>query len=326
MTSDISSHTEQMTSPHLSVVSPVYGSPMLVPVLCERLRAALAEITNDYEIILVFDCSPDDGWERISEEASKDARVKGVRLSRNFGQSSAVRAGLHYARGEWIVIMDCDLQDQPEEIPKMYARTNEGYKVIFGVRAERQDHALKRLSSYLFNKLLNFFSGSPIDGRIKYFGVYHRDVIEGVCSMKDPQHELKLLIQWVGYPSIAVPVEHAARAEGKTTYTFRKLLTLASDNIISFTNRPLYLMVGVGFCMSGVCAVVVLIYLIGYLTGKITLPGLPSTMISIWFVGGLLMMGMGVLGVYIGKIFNLAKGRPDYFVQEVTDSTPPQCR
>ena len=161
MSSDISSHTEQGASPHLSVVSPVYGSPAMVPVLCERLHTALAEITDDYEIVLVFDCSPDDGWERICGEASKDARVKGVRLSRNFGQSSAVRAGLHYARGEWIAIMDCDLQDQPEEIPKMYSRISEGYKVIFGIRAERQDHAMKRLSSYLFNKLLNFFSGSP---------------------------------------------------------------------------------------------------------------------------------------------------------------------
>jgi glycosyltransferase involved in cell wall biosynthesis len=158
---------------HLSIVSPVYGAPSLIGELCLRLHSSLKKITEDYEIILVFDCSPDNGWEEICIECERDKRVKGIRLSRNFGQHYAITAGLEQATGEWVVVMDCDLQDRPEEINKLYKKAQEGYDIVFAQRADRKDSFLKRLSSKAFYAVFSYMTDTHQDARIANFGIYH---------------------------------------------------------------------------------------------------------------------------------------------------------
>ena len=158
---------------HISVVSPVYRAEKIVAELVRQLHENLSKITNDYEIILVNDASPDNSWLAVVAECEKDKRVKGINLSRNFGQHYAITAGLSYAKGEWVVVMDCDLQDRPDEIPNLYNKVQEGYDIVYARRAERQDKFIKRLSSTIFYTVHNYLSGLKGDGSIANFGIYH---------------------------------------------------------------------------------------------------------------------------------------------------------
>ena len=164
-------------NPYLSIISPVYASEKLVDELVRRIQSSLSVITEDYEIILVDDCGPDNSWERIQAQAARDGRVRGMRLSRNFGQHKAITAGLEQAQGEWVVVMDCDLQDQPEEIPGLYAHAQTGgYDLVFARRVERQDSWLKRTGSRAFYQMLSYLTETRQDPAIANFGIYHRKV------------------------------------------------------------------------------------------------------------------------------------------------------
>jgi len=299
---------------HLSVVIPVYGAPELISELCNRLHKSLREITQDYEIILVFDCSPDDSWERICEECKRDERVKGIRLSRNFGQHYAITAGLEHAGGKWIVVMDCDLQDQPEEICKLYQKAQEGYDIVFAQRKVRKDHFLKRLSSCLFYKVFSYMTDSHQDAAIANFGVYSDNVIRAVLSMRDYVRYFPTMAQWVGFKSTAIEVEHAERSTGRSSYSLRKLLYLAVNNMIAFSDKPLRLTVKVGMSVCLLTILVGLTYLYRYLIGGIVVSGYASLILSIWFIGGVIIFLIGILGIYLGKAFDQTKRRPTYII------------
>ena len=302
--------------PRISVVSPVYRGEKMVHELVRRVFENVSKITEDFDIILVNDASPDSSWAEIQKECAVDTRVKGINLSRNFGQHRAITAGLNYAKGDWVVVMDCDLQDRPEEIPNLYKKAQEGYDIVQGERVERQDKFLKKLSSTIFNSIFSYLSGIKKNKKIANFGIYKQPVIRTVCNMPERDRGFGILVDYVGFKSISIPIEHGSRFEGTSSYTLSKLLKLAFGSIISNTNKPLRIMIGLGFTLSIVSLLVAFYNVIVNLMGLIGVQGFTTTVFSVWFVGGMLMMQMGIVGLYIGKIFDQVKGRPLYVVMD----------
>ena len=300
----------------LSVISPIYKGEKMLDELVSRIETSVETFTKDYEIILVNDCSPDDSWNKIKEICAKDKKVKGVNLSRNFGQHYAITAGLTESTGEWVVVMDCDLQDRPEEIPNLYQKAQEGYDTVLAQRIERKDGYFKRLSSILFNTTFAFLTDQDQDKTVGNFGIYHRQVINAVLSMGDSVRWFPLMVKWVGFNIAYLPVEHAERAEGKSSYSFRRLFSVASDNMIAFSNKPLRLMLQFGFFVVVISVLVALFYLGRYLSGGIAVDGFTTMVLSMWILGGIIIMMIGMTGIYIGKTFDKTKGRPIYIIRD----------
>lgn len=303
-------------APYISIVSPVYHGEKMVAELVRRNVESVSSITDDYEIILVNDASPDNSWNEIVEQCAANPKVKGINLSRNFGQHYAITAGLRYATGEWVVVMDCDLQDRPEEIPNLYRKAQEGYDIVYARRAKRKDKFMKRMSSALFHAIYNWLSGLHSDKTIANFGIYKHNVIEEFNKMPERARSFPSLVRCLGFRSTAIDVVHAERAEGKSSYNLYKSLKLSFDVIVSNSNKPLRLAVGLGFGMAAFSFLLAIYNLIAKWTGIIRVPGFTTTIFSIWFVGGLLLFVMGVLGLYIGKIFDQVKGRQLFIVRD----------
>ena len=300
----------------LSIISPIYKGEKMLEELVSRIEASVETFTNDYEIILVNDCSPDNSWTMIKEICGRDKKVKGINLSRNFGQHYAITAGLTESTGEWMTVMDCDLQDRPEEIPNLYNKAQEGFDTVFAQRIERKDKFLKRLSSTLFNATFAFLTDQEQDKTVGNFGIYSRKVINAVLSMGDSVRWFPIMVKWVGFNIGYLPVEHSERAEGKSTYSLRRLLSVASDNMVAFSNKPLRLMLQFGFIVVIISIIIALFYLIRYLSGGIAVDGFTTMVISMWLLGGIMIMLIGMTGIYIGKIFDKTKERPLYIIRE----------
>lgn len=300
----------------ISVVSPIYRGEKMLDELVERIEKAVEGITSDYEIVLVNDCSPDNSWECIERRCKTDRRVKGVNLSRNFGQHYAITAGLSKAQGEWVVVMDCDLQDRPEEIPNLYRKAQEGYDSVFAQRLERQDSWTKRMSSTLFYGVFSFLTDSHQDKSVANFGIYHRKVVEAILSMNDSIRYFPIMAQWVGFRKGYLPVQHAESERGKSSYSLFKLFRLASDNMIGFSDKPLRLMLKIGFYITLLSLLVALYYFVKWAMGWIEVDGFTTLVISVWFALGTIAMMLGVTGIYIGKIYDRVKGRPTFIISE----------
>ena len=302
--------------PHISVVSPVYLGESMVADLVRRIGESVSLITSDYEIILVNDGSPDQSWEEISKQCSLDNRVKGISLSRNFGQHYAITAGLNYAKGDWVIVMDCDLQDRPEEIVNLYEKAQEGFDIVYARRVMRKDRFFKRLSSSLFHLVYSCLSGLNWDKTIANFGIYRHCVIEEFNRMPERARSFPSLVSYLGFKTSAIDVDHGERGEGNSSYNLSKLLKLSFDVIVSNSNKPLRFAVGLGFGMSGLSFLLALYNVVAKWVGIVRVPGFTSTIFSIWFVGGLLLFIIGILGLYIGKVFDQVKGRQLYIVRD----------
>ena len=303
--------------PHISILSPVYYGEKILPELVSGIKKNVSTITDDYEIILVDDGSPDESWLAIQKECAEDKRVKGVNLSRNFGQHRAIASGLQYVTGEWVVVMDCDLQDRFEEIPNLYNKAQEGYDIVLARREERKDGFFKKLSSRFFYSVLAFLSGSKLDNRVSNFGIYNKIVIETVRKMPERDWMFPIQVNYAGFKSVSISVNHGHRNEGHSSYSLLKLLKLAFGVLISNSNKPLKVMVVFGGILSFTSLLIAVYNVIAYFAGLITLAGYTTTVFSIWFVGGILIMQVGILGIYVGKIFDQVKGRPRFVVKEV---------
>lgn len=306
-------------NPQITIISPVYRGEKMVSELVRRNVESVSAITEDYEIILVNDASPDNSWDEVVKQCSLNPKVKGINLSRNFGQHYAITAGLHYAKGEWVVVMDCDLQDRPEEIPNLYKKAQEGFDIVYARRAVRKDGFFKRLSSLFFHKVYAWLSGLKSDKAIANFGIYKQSVIEEYNKMPERARSFPTLVQYLGFKDAAIDVEHAERAEGRSSYTFLKLIKLSFDVIVSNSNKPLRIAVGMGFTISVISFLLALYNLIAKWTGIIRVPGFTTMVFSIWFVGGLLLFVIGILGLYIGKIFDQVKGRQLFVVKDMVN-------
>jgi dolichol-phosphate mannosyltransferase len=307
-----------MSKPLISVVIPVYRAEKMLDELYRRLRAAIETVTPHFEIVLVEDCGPDRSWDVIERLAAADPRVVGLQFSRNFGQHYGITAGLDVCQGNWVVVMDCDLQDAPEEIPRLYAKAQEGYDVVLALRGERQDPLLKRFTSWLFYRLFSYLADIDFDGDSGNFRIMSRKVVHNFTKMREQLRFFGGHVQWMGFPTTGVRVQHAERLEGTSSYTFAKLFKLASDTIIAYSDKPLRMAARLGLTMAGVS------FLFGtYILGRALLqgssvPGWSSLIVSLYFIGGLIIGILGIIGVYLGKAFDEAKKRPLYIVRRMT--------
>jgi glycosyltransferase involved in cell wall biosynthesis len=311
------------STPFISIVSPVYRGAAMLEELVARIVVSVTPITADFEIILIDDRSPDSSWAGIQEQVRQDPRVRGMRLSRNFGQHQAITAGLDHSRGEWIVVMDCDLQDQPEEIPALFAKAQLGYELVLARRIERHDSALKKFFSYMFYSVLGYLTGIKQDSTIANFGIYHRKVINTICQMRESARYFPTMVRWVGFEATTLDVEHAERRSGASSYTIKRLLDLALDIILAYSDKPLRLTIKMGLLISVTSFVGVLYMLLQTITGRIHVMGYASMIVSIWFFSGLIIFILGTIGLYLGKTFEGVKARPIYVVDQLIGKEEP---
>ncbi len=300
----------------ISIISPVYQAENIVKELVMQLHENLSKIVDNYEIILVNDASQDKSWQKIEEECIKDKRVKGINLSRNFGQHYAITAGLNHAKGKWIVVMDCDLQDKPDEIPNLYNKALEGWDSVFAQRLNRNDSFSKKAFSKLFYSFFSYLTDTRQDPTVSNFGIYHRKVIDAILLMHDQIRFFPTMVQWVGFRKYYLPVKHSERYEGKTSYSFKGLFKLAINNIIAFSDKPLRLTIKIGFLMASFSFLVGITYFVLYLVGTIKVLGFTSLILSIWFLAGFVISILGMVGLYIGKVFEKVKNRPLFIIQD----------
>ncbi|MGW1455547.1 glycosyltransferase family 2 protein [Salegentibacter agarivorans] len=303
--------------PHISIVSPVYKAEKILPVLIDRIEKSVLKITDDFEIILVEDSGPDNSWAVIENIAKNDSRVKGLKLSRNFGQHYAITAGLDHAKGNWVVVMDCDLQDQPEEIEKLYHKAQEGYDVVLARRFERKDHFFKRFFSKLFYRTLGYLTGSDHDESVANFGIYSHKVISAVSAMRESIRYFPTMIKWVGFKTTKVNVDHNDRMDGSSSYNFRRLTALALDIILAYSDKPIRILIKFGLFISFGSVVIALIYFLKWLSGDVIVLGYTSLIISLWLLSGIIISTLGIIGLYIGKIFEGVKERPIYIIEKI---------
>ena len=304
--------------PFISIISPVYRAEKIVDKLVSEIQKTMVVINVSYEIILVDDRSPDNSWEVMKIQSAQFPEVKSIRLSRNFGQHPAIIAGLSQAQGEWIVVMDCDLQDQPKEIEKLFNKTKEGYDVVLARRENRQDGFFKKLSSTIFSKIYGFFTDTKYDNEIANFGIYHKKVINSILEISDYIKFFPLFVDFVGYKSTSIKVEHASRDSGETSYSLAKLISLAFNSIISFSNKPLKIFVKFGMIISILSVFIGTYYIIEAFNNKIEVLGYTSIIVSIWFLSGVIITTIGITGIYVGKIFDQTKNRPVFIIDETT--------
>ncbi|MBR4708825.1 MAG: glycosyltransferase family 2 protein [Bacteroidaceae bacterium] len=284
--------------------------------LVARISKAVAPLTSDYEIILVNDGSPDASWEGIKTLCARDTKVKGINLAHNFGQPYAITAGLSYAQGDYIAVIDCDLQNKPEDLPALFLKAMEGYDIVSARRVHRDDTFLKRMSSAVFHRVYDFLSGFSTDKAVAEFGVYSKRIVKVYCSIPEYSRSFVELIHTLGFRKTGIDVMHDHRLEGKSSYNLTRLLRLSFNAIISNSNRPLQLAVTLGFIMSLFSFLMAVYNIFAKFAGWNEVAGYTTTVFSIWFVGGLLLFMMGILGLYIGKIFDQVKGRPVFIVQD----------
>ncbi len=314
---DEQKQSENARAAYLSVVIPVYRAEAIVPELVRRLTESLAHVTADYEVILVNDGSPDGSWQQIEAACENEPRLVGIKLSRNFGQHCAITAGLEHARGQWIVVMDCDLQDRPEEIARLVGRAEDGYDLVFARRSRRTDTFCKKLTSKFFYSVLGYLTDTHQDPAIGNFGVYHRKVIDAILSMDDSIKYFPTMVKWVGFESTGIDVKHDPRLEGKTSYSLRRLIDLALNVVLSFSDKPLRLTARFGLFISFSSFCCAVYFLVQYFAGRILVLGFASLIISIWFLSGIIITLMGMLGLYVGRIFDQTKNRPAYLVDRI---------
>lgn len=303
--------------PHLSIVSPVYNAEKIIPLLVERIERSIQKITSEYEIILVEDCGQDNSWEVIENLAKTNQRVVGIKLSRNFGQHYAITAGLDQSKGDWVVVMDCDLQDQPEEIGKLYNKAQEGFDIVIGRRFDRKDSLLKKFFSKIFYRTLGYLTGSEQDETVANFGIYSRDVVNAVVSMRESIRYFPTMVKWVGFKSTKVNVEHNDRNEGESSYNLKRLINLAMDIILAYSDKPIRLLIKTGLIISLISILVALIYFIKWLKGDVLVLGYTSLIISIWLLSGIILSTLGIIGLYVGKTFEGVKKRPIYIIKQI---------
>ena len=306
------------TETKIAVIIPVYSAEKILDELCSRLTFNLSQITDSFEIILVDDSSSDSSWNKIKENTLKDDRIKGYLLSRNFGQHHAITAGIDKADAEWVVVMDCDLQDRPEEIVQLYNKAIQGFDIVLALRKNRKDHLLKKMSSKLFYLILSFFSGMKFNGEVGNFGIYNKKVVDNIKEMREPFRFFVSSVKWIGFDSATIDVKHDKRFEGKSTYDYKKLFSLGFNIIISYSNKLLKMMIFFGILFSFLSLLIIIYNFYLKFTDQITELGYTSIITSIWFLAGIILSSMGILGIYIGRIYDGIKNRPLYIISKKT--------
>ena len=295
---------------------PVYCCSVFIEELYRRVKLVLEGINVSFELIFVNDGSPENVWEIIKAIRLKDNRVKGINLSRNFGQHHAISAGLDFTLGKWVVVMDGDLQDRPEEIKNLYKKINEGFDVVFAIREKRQDDFLKVMTSKIFFYVFDYLAGVKTDSRTNTFSICSRNVIGSFKQLKEQTRSYSLFIRWLGFKTGYINVEHSYRKIGKSSYSLKMLISLATDYVMIYSNKPLKLSIVLGFLFSFISFFFGCYLVFNYFVRGVSIQGWTSLMTLILFVSGLLFFCMGIIGLYVGKIFDETKARPIYVIRE----------
>ena len=302
--------------PHLSVVVPVFNEGSTIVELVKRVKTNVKLVTDDFEIILVDDGSEDETWEFIGNEARQEKRVKGIKLSRNFGHHYAITAGLHNSSGEWVVVMDGDLQDRPEVIPQLYKKSQDGFDVVFVSRQNRPEKLYYRIAQKVFYWTLRKLSGIDFDSRQANFSIINKKVVKAFKDFPENARFYGSTIRWLGFKRTFILADHGVRYSGKPSYTFKKRVKLALDIILSFSERPLKFAIGLGLLMSSISIFLALWIVYGTFKWGYTVTGWSSGIVSILFSSGIILTVLGIIGIYLGRIFQEVKGRPLFIISE----------
>jgi glycosyltransferase involved in cell wall biosynthesis len=301
---------------HLSVVVPVYNESSLIKELIHQIKFCVKSLTEDFEIILVDDGSQDETWNFIENEANQEKRIKGIKFSRNFGHHYAITAGLHNSTGDWVVVMDGDLQDRPEVIPDLYNKAQTGFDIVFVSRQNRPEKLYYRVAQKFFYWTLRTLSGIDFDSRQANFSIINRKVVEAFKNFSENARFYGSTIKWLGFNRSFILADHGIRYSGKPSYTLKKRIKLASDIILSFSERPLKFAIGLGLLMSTISILLALWVVYGTFRWGYSVTGWASGIVSILFSSGIILTVLGIIGIYLGRIFQEVKGRPLFIISE----------
>ena len=303
-----------------SIIAPIYNEIDNLPELYRRVKEVMDSSGEPWELILVDDGSTDGSTDKIRELAQKDKTVRPVIFARNFGHQVAITAGWDYARGDAVVIIDADLQDPPEVILELAAKWNEGYEVVYAVRSEREGETwFKKCTAAMFYRLIYSITDVKIPVDTGDFRLMDRKVVNVLKQMKERHRFPRGMSAWVGFKQIGVTYKRAARLAGETKYPFNKMLRLALNAITSFSYFPLQVATFFGFLSAGISILAIPIVAILRLAGSHFFEGQTTTLISVLFLGGVQLISLGILGEYIGRLYDEAKGRPLYIVREAPE-------
>jgi polyisoprenyl-phosphate glycosyltransferase len=311
-------------NPSVSVVVPCFNEEQIIGEAHRRLVATLDQMAADFEIFYVDDGSTDSTAESLREIQAHDKRVRVIRFSRNFGHQMAITAGLEYASGDAVVVIDADLQDPPEVIQEFFQKWIEGYDVVYGVRSEREgETAFKRWTARMFYRIIARLSDTKIPVDTGDFRLMDRTVVDALLDMPERDRFVRGMVSWLGFSQIAVPFRRCSRTAGVTKFSLFKMLRFATDGIVSFSILPLRLATWTGFAASGIAILGILVALFERLLGVEGLvKGWTSMVIAILFIGGVQLICMGIIGEYVGRIYGESKRRPLYIVRERMGFSP----
>ncbi len=310
-----------MERPEISIVSPVYYAEKIVAELTRRLIDSLEPITPNFEIILVNDGSQDGSWEAIQAAGQKDSRVKGYNLSRNFGQHQAIFCGLQMSQGNYTIVIDCDLQDNPAYIPQLYETVKQGYDLVYTAKKNREHAWHKNVTAKIFNAIFNFLvdnKSEETNDRVGSLSILSRKVVDAFCSVDDYERHYLMTLRWVGFKSTTILIDHDKRFEGKSTYTWKKLINHAINGITFQSDKLLRLNITIGFIIASLAllaglVIIALYFIQGFMSGW------TSLIVTLFFIYGTILISFGIVGLYIGKIFDQVKNRPKYIVSETVN-------
>lgn len=301
----------------ISIVAPIYNEVENLPELVRRVGAVMNASRESWELLLVDDGSSDGSTEAIRDLAKQDRHIRPLIFARNFGHQVAITAGWDHARGEAVVIIDADLQDPPEVIPDLIARWREGYEVVYAVRAEREGETwFKKFTAAMFYRIVHRITDVKIPVDTGDFRLMDRKVVDVLKTMRERHRFPRGMSAWVGFRQVGVPYRRAARFAGMTKYPFKKMLRLALNGITSFSYFPLQLATYFGFASAGLAAVAIPVVIVMRLIGSQFFEGQATTLIAVLFLGGVQLISLGVLGEYIGRLYDEAKARPLYILRE----------
>ena len=309
----------------ISIVSPVYGCTDCLETLYRRVREAFEGCDFDWELVLVDDRGPDDPWSQICKLSLKDKRVRGIRLSRNHGQHLAIWAGLAEARGDWIAVMDCDLQDDPAVVPSLHENAlQRQVDAIIVDRGSWSDSWFRRFASRAFYRVIDLLGGINIQN-VGNFGLYSRRMVDALLLYEEQEVFLPMMVALTGLKRDTYKLDRSDRAAGQSSYNLFRLVRMASAIVVRFSDRPLKLSVVVGFAFSFFAALISLLLVTLWALGTFSVPGWTSTVLSVWFLSGLIMATLGLHGFYLGRVFAEVKKRPRITVETTTakwETTP----
>jgi len=309
-----------MTKIIYSVVAPIYNEIEIIDEFCKRITDVMYATGETWELVLVDDGSTDGSTERIRELASASEQIRGVIFARNFGHQIAVTAGLDFSRGDAVTIIDADLQDPPEVILDLIEKWKEGYQVVYAVRSEREGESwFKKFTASLFYRVIFRITDVKIPLDTGDFRLLDRKVVDVMNSMRERHRFLRGMSSWIGYKQIGVEYKRAARFAGETKYPFKKMLKLALNAITGFSYFPLQVASYFGFASAGLAIIAIPVVAILRMTGTQFFGGQATTLIAVLFLGGVQLISLGILGEYIGRLYDEAKGRPLYIVSEAPE-------